>query len=503
MKFYNENIKKILERYYFLSSLDSLIALADWDLNTYMPENAAEDRGFVLSKVSILYKNLLLDKEIRKYLDNLENEIENLNDYEKGVFRVLKKEIEILEKLPDDFIEEWTRLTNEAQVIWRKAKKENDFEKFKPYLEKIITLTKKKADYLGYKKHPYDALVDLFEDGWTTEDFDNFFGSIKDPLKDLFAKIKNSSLYLEKHPLEDEEYEKEKMEQLNYYTLHLLNFDPSRSRLDIAPHPFENAISLNDVRITTWYHQKDFRRSLTAVIHEFGHSLYELQIDPELKFTPLQGGLSYAFHESQSRFWENVIGRNRVFLEKIFFKAKDLLSFLNNYSFEDFVLYFNLVRPEKIRVEADEVTYHFHIILRFEIEKGLLEEKIKVNELPELWQAKMKEYLGIEIENHQEGVLQDIHWSMGAIGYFPTYSLGTFLSGLWIEKLEEEIGKIDNLLKENEGILKIQNWLKEKIHQYGKTYTSKDLIVKVYGSEFSPQPFINYLQRKYSQIYNF
>lgn len=495
-KFKNQLILKILEKFQVVAALESLTALADWDLNTYMPVKAAEDRGLILGEVSILMKNLILDKEFKDLLEKCQTE--NLNDYEKAVVRVLKREISIIEKLPDDFIENWNKITNQAQIVWREAKKDNDFQKFQPYLQKIIDLVKKKAELLGYQDHPYDALINLFEEGWTTKDFDIFFNSIKEPLKSLLTKIQSAPNYRNKHPLEDEIYDKEKMRELNFYVLSLLKFDPDRSRVDIAPHPFENAISLNDVRITTWYHEKDFRRSLTATVHEFGHSLYELQVHPDLKFTPLQGGLSYAFHESQSRFWENIICRNQIFLEKIYQKSKELLSFVNKYSFDDFVAYFNLVRPELIRVEADEVTYHFHIILRFELEKEILEEKIKVQELPEIWRAKMKEYLSLEPSTDSEGVLQDIHWSMGALGYFPTYSLGTFLSGLWLKKIEDDLGKIDNLLSNDSGIEEIQEWLKNKIHQYGKVYLSKDLIMKIYGQEFSVKPFLDYLTKKYS-----
>jgi carboxypeptidase Taq len=287
------------------------------------------------------------------------------------------------------------------------------------------------------------------------------------------------------------------MENLNYEVLKILNFDQERSRLDIAPHPFEESISLNDVRITTWYHEKDFRRSLSATIHEFGHSLYELNIDYELKFTPLQRGISYGIHESQSRFWENIIGRNEVFLRKIWPICKKYLPFLKKYKFKDFYIYFNLIRPEFIRVESDEITYHFHIILRFELEKMLLENKIKTEEAPEYWNEFMKTYLGIKPKTYKEGILQDIHWSMGAIGYFPTYSLGTFLTGLWLEKIEKDLGNLEKILERKEGIDLIQNWFKDNIHKYGKTYTSKDLIYRIYKKEFTTVPFLNYLKRKY------
>ncbi len=499
-KFNNKVVKEILEKYKTISALSSLSALAGWDLNTYMPPKAGEDRGFILGKVEVLTKKLLLDKEFLSLLKKAEK-IKNLNDYERGVIRVLQRRINILKKLPDQFIEEFNQVTNTAQVVWRKAKENNDFKSFQPYLEKIVNLVKKQADYLGYKTHPYDALIDLYEEGWTTQDFETFFNSIKGELKSIFEKIKSSKDYLVRHPLENEKYRKEDMEKVNYEVLKILNFDPSRSRLDIAPHPFEESISLNDVRITTWYHPKDFARSLTAVIHEFGHSLYELNIDPELQFTPLQHGVSYAFHESQSRFWENMIGRTPTFLRKIFPILKKYLPFIKKYKFEDVVCYFNLVRPSLIRVEADEVTYHFHIMLRFQIEKGLLENSLKVKELPEYWNETMKNYLGIEPKNYHEGVLQDIHWSTGAIGYFPTYSLGTFLSGLWLKKIEGELGRLESVLYQRDGILKIQNWLRKNIHQYGSSYSPKELILKVYKKEFSPEPFLNYLRNKYFELY--
>jgi len=500
MKFKNKTIKEILERYKTIDAIQRLSALASWDLNTYMPIKAAEDRGVILGKVDVLTKKLILNKEFIRLINKAEKE-KNLNDYEKAVIRILKKRIRILSKLPDKFIEEFNNITNKAQVVWKKAKENNDFKEFSPYLKKIFELAKKQAEYLGYKEHPYDSLIDLYEENWTSKDFENFFNNIKDKLKDLFEKIKSSKNYIDNHPLEKEKYSKEDMKKLNYEILKILNFDSARSRLDEAPHPFEESISLNDVRITTWYHEKDFRRSLSATIHEYGHSLYELNIDPELKFTPLQRGVSYGIHESQSRFWENIIGRNLIFLEKIWPICKKYLPFLKKYKFKDFYIYFNLVRPEFIRVESDEITYHFHIILRFEIEKMLLENNLKPKEIPEYWNEYMKKYLGIKPKTHKEGFLQDIHWSMGAIGYFPTYSLGTFLTGMWLEKIQKDLGSIEDILNREKGINIIQEWLKENIHKYGSTYTSKDLIYKICKKNFDSNPFFDYLRNKYLQLY--
>jgi len=500
MKFRNKLIKEILQRYKTIDALQRLSALASWDINTYMPPKASEDRGEILGKTDVLIKKLILDKEFVNLINKAEKE-KNLNDYEKAVIRVLKKRIKILSKLPDKFIEEFNKIINKAQVVWRRAKEQNNFKEFLPYLKKIIELVKKQAEYLGYKEHPYDALIDLYEEDWTTKDFENLFNNIKEELKLILEKIKSSKNYIDKHPLEKEKYKKEDMEKVNLEVLKILNFDSNRSRLDIAPHPFEESISLNDVRITTWYHEKDFRRSLSATIHEFGHSLYELNIDPELKFTPLQRGISYGIHESQSRFWENIIGRNEVFLEEIWPICKKYLPFLKKYKFKDFYIYFNLIRPELIRVESDEITYHFHIILRFEIEKMFLEGKLKIENASEYWNENMKKYLEIKPKTYKEGILQDIHWSMGAIGYFPTYSLGTFLTGMWLEKIEEDLGKLENILKKEKGIYIIQEWLRENIHKYGSTYTSKELIYKVCKKNFDSQIFLNYLKNKYPQFY--
>lgn len=501
-KFQNKQILQVLSYYHTIAALESLSSLAGWDLETNMPEAAVSDRGFVLAKADSLIQRLMLDKEFRFLVSKLDADKSELNEYERAVVRVLRREIQVLEKLPPAFIEEFNRRTIEAQVVWRRAKQENHFKLFAPSLQKIVDLTKKKTEYLGYVNQPYDALIDLYEEGWTTADLEDFFTRVKPSLKGLLTKITSSTKYCRPVSLADEKYETQTMKKLNESVLQWLNGDSKKMRVDVSAHPFETAISLNDVRITGWYQGKDFRRSLTAVIHEFGHALYELNSDPDLAFTPLQGGVSYGVHESQSRFWENIIGRHPVFLEKIYHRAKELLPFLSCSTLEDFVFYFNFVRPSLIRVEADELTYHFHIMLRFEIERDLIEGNLKIQELPEMWRAKMKKYLKVEPSTDTEGVLQDIHWSSGAFGYFPTYSIGTFLSSLWQEKLEQDLGRLEQILKQDAGIGTVANWLKENIHQFGQTYTSKELIKKVTGKDFSPEPYLRYLTSKYSSLYS-
>jgi carboxypeptidase Taq len=508
-KFEHPKIKEILEYYQIVWALGHFSILGNWDSRTYMPIAGAEERGVALAKIDSLKQKILLDPEFLKLLDEAEKELVNkeiANDYERGVIRLLKRTIEILQKLPSSFVEELAIAANKAQMVWEKAKAEDDFKLFQTELEKIVELMKQQATYLSVDKnyrHPYDALLDQYEEGWITEDFQQFFDSIRRPLQELFQSIKSSSNYITTHPLEEETYDRNVMEKLNRDILLLLGADFDKLRLDVSSHPFSEALSLNDARITTRYRDRNFGESLFATIHEFGHALYDLQVDQDLKYTPLLGGISYGFHESQSRFWENIIGRSSVFLEKILPILKEYLVFLRKYEFEDFARYANLVRPSLIRVEADEVTYHFHIMLRFELEKQLIEGSLKVSELPQIWSAKMKEYIGVEPKSYATGVLQDIHWSAGLFGYFPTYSLGTFLSGMWRAQIQKEVGDIPELLKQENGITTIQQWLKDKIHKFGATYTSKEMIQKITGKDFSPAPFLDYLQEKYSKLYGF
>ena len=355
-------------------------------------------------------------------------------------------------------------------------------------------MNRQMAEYLSYTKSPYDALLDQYEEGLTSKDVESFFTEIKDPLKNILSQITHSKKYSKVLPLENAKYDKEKLSEVNDKIIKLFWSGFGKNfRMDISAHPFTTSFANTDTRITTWYHDRDFARSVLATVHEFGHALYDLQCDPALQMTPIQGGSSLVIHESQSRFWENFVGRSRNFIEY----------FLNDFqkavgrklSVEDVYAYFNKVSPSMLRVEADEVTYHFHIMLRFEIEKGIIEGGLKIKDLPEIWNSKMKEYLGITPKTDSDGVLQDIHWSGGSVGYFPTYSLGTFLGAQW----EKEI--VDYGLAIGE-YGKMEKWLKDHIHKYGSTYTLQDLLTKN-KMKFDPSVNLNYLRKKYAKIYGF
>lgn len=482
--FKNPKVLKILDYYKNLWSLSYLTSLSHWDLETYMPPMAVGFRGEAMARVSTIRQKMFLDKSFAKLIADLEKE-KDLNAYELGISRVLKQSLKFYQKIPSHFLEELSKLTNRATVIWREAKDKSDYKIFEPYLKKIFEANIKTAEYLGYKDSPYDALLDLYEEDLKSKDVASFFDTVIPPLKTLLTKIVKSKVYSENHFLEARKYDKNEMVALNEKILkHFWKETGKNFRLDISSHPFTTSFSKYDTRITTWYHQSDFARSMMATVHEFGHALYDLQGDENLEMTPIAGGSSLVIHESQSRFWENHIGRSREFIE--IFK-KDIEKVVGRkLSIDDIYTYLNQVKPSLLRVEADEVTYHMHIALRFEIERGVVEGKIKFKDIRDVWNSKMKDYLGIAPKKDSEGILQDIHWSGGSVGYFPTYSLGTFLSAQWKEKIIGDPKK----------------WLGDNIHKFGSTYTLNELLMKN-KMKFDPTVNLKYLEEKYSKIYKF
>ena len=493
-------ILEILDKYKVIWSLNHLTALGNWDLSVYMPEEGALARGEALGKIATLSQKLFLDPEFTELIKKADKE-NDLNDYEKAIIRLLRRSLKYYEKLPPEFIEEFSRVTSEGHVAWKNAKEKDDFSIFEPILEKIVELTKKKAEYLGYSKHPYDALLDEYEEGLTVDAAEKYFKSIKEPLVELIKYIKNSKKYKKEHDLEKQEYDIEKMKKLTDKLLKFIHYNMSHIRVDVSSHPFSTSLGKGDARITTRYEGRDFARSFSSTIHEYGHALYEIQSHDDLHYTPISGGSSLVIHESQSRFWENIIGKSKEFISLLYPDIIEVEDKFRDFSIQDIYDYFNLVKPSLIRTEADEVTYHLHVMIRFEIEKELLEGKIKVSDLPQVWNDKYEEYLGVRPENNREGLLQDVHWSEGYIGYFPTYSLGTALSIMWKHHLEKDLGKIEEILKTKEGIRKIQDWLGKNIHQYGSTYTFRDLVLKTTHEEFSSKYLIDYLEKKYKTIY--
>lgn len=495
MVFENPLVKEILEKYRVLWSIGHAMSLMSWDSETYMPREGFRDRAVARAELALLQQQLLLRPEFVELVEKADK-LEGLNDYERGVVRVLKRSIRIARALPPWLIAERAKVTQEAMVVWREAKARNDFETFKPYLEKIFDLARKASDYLGWEEHPYDALLDLFEEGLRTSDVDKVLSVLRRDLRVLIEKVLSEGRYPREHPLEHVKYDVVKMEAINRKILELLNYPLGvRGRLDVSAHPFTIDMGLNDVRITTRYEGFDFKRTLFSVIHEFGHALYQLQIDQTLAYTPIGDGVSLGVHEGQSRFWENIIGRSREFVDLIYPILKENLDFISKYTPEDIYYYFNTVKPSLIRVDADEVTYNMHIVVRAELEKLALAGEIKVSDLPEYWNNYMEDLLGVRPKTYSEGVLQDIHWSMGSIGYFPTYTLGNIVAATMRRKLNEE-RKLNELVR-NGDFKAIQEWQRERIHKYGATYPPKELLRRSLGAEYEPSFLIEYLEDKY------
>ncbi|MEM3832789.1 MAG: carboxypeptidase M32 [Thermoprotei archaeon] len=495
--FQNKIVLDILEKYKAIWSIEHALGVLKWDVETYMPESGVEERSISVSQLNLLKQKLILDPDLISLVDKAD-EISDLNDFERGVVRVLKRTIKIYKSIPPKLLEEFSRVTQESVVIWRNARAKNEFKIFQPYLEKIVTISREIAEYLGYKEHPYDALLDLYEEGLTSREVSSIFNSIVPTTKKVLENVIERGNYPQKHPLEDITYNIDNMRNVTKEIATILGYDPKRFRIDTSTHPFTIGIGIKDVRITTRYEGKDFKSALFSLIHEYGHALYQLQNDETFIVTPLAGGASLGIHESQSRFWENIIGRSKQFSKAVYPILAKHLDFLAKFSVDDLYLYFNTVRPSLIRVDADEITYNLHILVRFEIERLLLNGEIKVSDVSELWNENMEKYIGIKPKTYSEGVLQDIHWSQGSVGYFPTYTIGNIVAAQLRAHMLKDIPDLHDQIT-NLKFMSIKEWLRNKIHKWGSTYPPKDLLRKAVGEEINPQYFLQYLEEKYSK----
>ncbi|MGC8558567.1 MAG: carboxypeptidase M32, partial [Nitrososphaeria archaeon] len=416
-KFEKDIMKTIIGRYRKIWAVTHCISLMGWDSETYMPREGVRERSVASAEMSTLYQELLLSEEFVSLVERASN-INDLNPYEAGTIRVLKREITKMKRLPPELIYELEKITSEAFQVWKVLREEDRFDPFVPYLKKILELNRKMADKLGYDENPYDALLDLSEEGLHTRDVKSVFDNLSPALKGILVKVNSEGYFNQRHALEDKKYDETGMKMVNDMVLELLQYPKNRARIDVSPHPFTIGFGLNDVRITTRYEGYDFKRSLFSTIHEFGHATYELQIDNDLDMTPIGTGVSLGIHEGQSRFWENVVGRSPAFAGLIKPLLDSKLKITTNYSSEELYRYFASVRPSLIRTEADEVTYNLHIALRFNLELKLINGELSVEELPQAWAEESESLLGVKPKNYANGVLQDVHWSHGSFGYF-------------------------------------------------------------------------------------
>lgn len=485
-----------------MSSYNEAISLMFWDLRTGAPKKGVEQRSETIGTLSADVFNMSVSAEMGEYLQVLSppKAQEQLSEITKKLVEEAKREYDKNKKIPPEEYKEFVILTSKAESVWEDAKETSNFNLFSPYLEKIIVYLRKYVERIGYQDHPYNALLDNYEPGITVDVLDRVFGELREKIVPLVKKIKESQV----HPNTEflfKDFPQEKQKAFSLDILKQLQYDFDAGRLDTTVHPFAVALNRNDVRITTKYDEKDFRTAVFGTIHECGHALYEQNISEALIGTPLCDGTSMGIHESQSLFCENFVGRNYSFWKKNYNQLKGFSAGqFDDVDLDEFYKAINVAGPSLIRIEADELTYSLHIILRYEIEKALISGEIEVKDLPKIWNDKMEEYIGIRPSHDGEGVLQDVHWAGGAFGYFPSYALGYIYSAQLKHQLDKDIPNFDELLEKGDFTL-IKNWLNSNIHQYGKMKKPLELMNDITGEGLEPKYLIDYLQQKYQGIY--
>lgn len=473
-------------------------ALLGWDEQTYMPADGINSRAEQSALLSGMAHDKIVSNELFEALKKLRKS--GLKGKEKLMVDKLYKDVVKSRKIPKEFVKEFSRVVTVAGPKWREARKKKDFKIFAPHLQKIVELSKKQIEYNKLPGHPYNSLLDDYEEGMTAEKLKPIFSELKKELVELLRKIESSEKYKkQKLVLMKKEFDRKILEGFVYDVCERMGLKKEFSRVDLTEHPFTTKIGVGDVRITTNYREHPMFAFLSTV-HEAGHALYELGLPKKDEYNVLGDAPSLGIHESQSRFWENMIARGESFWRYYYPRFKE--KFKLNGNLKEWYDEVNFIYPDKIRVEADEVHYCLHIILRFEIEVGLIEGSIKVNDLPKIWNSKMKELFGVTPRDDVEGVLQDVHWSMGSFGYFPTYAIGTIYSAQLYNQLIKEHPHIEEQIEKG-NFDKIRGWLNENVHKHGSMYLADDIIKKVCGEGLNPEVYVRYLNEKYGKIYGF
>jgi carboxypeptidase Taq len=496
------NLDQLKIRLREIRNLQHAMAVLRWDQQTHMPPGGAAARGEHLSTISRIQHEKFVSDEIGALLDDAAAEVAELpyDSDDASLVRVTRRDWENSRKLPTDFVAEIVRHAAASQPLWVRARATNDYALFAPALQKTVELSRRGADYRGYEDNPYDALLDRFEPGMKAAQVKSIFDDLKAQLVPLVAAIAERSDRVSDAPVHGA-FDEVRQEEFGKMAVAAFGYDFTRGRQDRTVHPFATSFSRDDVRITTRFDPEFLNPALFGTMHESGHAMYEQGIAPELDDTPLGGGTSLGVHESQSRLWENVVGRGRPFWEHFYPRLQQTFpERLNDVSLDDFYRAINKVSPSFIRVEADEVTYTLHIMLRFEMELGLLDGSISVEDAPRVWNEKMQEYLGITPPTDTLGILQDTHWSSGMMGYFPTYALGTILSLQLFDTARQANPTIEETFR-NGDFAPLLAWLTENIYRHGSKFEPNELIQRATGRPLEIGPYVRYLRNKFGEIY--
>jgi carboxypeptidase Taq len=497
----SETFEKLKEYLGKIQRYGQAATLLFWDMDTGMPKEGFEGHSQALTFFSTEQFKLSTAQELKEYLAilNSPEEFENLDQDWQFIVKRMQRELLLDEQIPVDFYSAYVQAQTDAGKAWEEAKKASDFSIFQPHLATMIEMTKQMMAYRYPDKEIYDAMLNQYEEGMDSATIDRLFEELKAGLIPLVDKILSA-----KQP-DDSKFHRyfdiDSQKKVQKLLLDYIGFSWDKGTVGESEHPYTLNFCSKDVRITNHFHEDDVLSAMFSAIHEGGHAIFEQNVDPKLDHTVAGSCCYMGLHESQSRFYENVLARNENFWIPIYGKIQELLPGLSDVSCEEFAREVNHVRNSFIRTEADEVTYCLHIIIRYEIEKAIFRDGVSVEELPKLWNEKMQEYLKITPQNDTEGILQDMHWSDGSFGYFPTYLLGSIYDGMFLDALEQDLGSVDAILKEGR-IREITEWLNRKIHVYGSTRLPKDVIEAVCGKEVSAEPLLRYFNEKYTKIYN-
>jgi len=497
-----EPIQALRDQLAVISDLRAAASVLQWDQQTYMPPGGGGGRALQLATLTRLAHEAFIAPRTAELLDACERLAATLDpdSDDAAIVRMTRRDYDRLTRLPADFVAERAREASLSTEVWKEARKRNDFAAYRPSLEKMVDFARRTAEYLGYREHAYDALLDLYEPDMTAREVDVVFARLREVTVPFVQAIATRG-----RPVDDavlhQDFPEDAQAAFGLAVAQAFGYDLSRGRLDVSAHPFASGFGTGDVRITTRYTRGNLTEAVFGIFHEAGHAMYEQGVAPELDRTLLARGASYALHESQSRMWENVVGRSRPFWEHYLPALRaHFPEQLAGVGVDTFYRAVNKVLPSLIRTSADEVTYNLHIMLRFDLEKALLEGTVRPAELPEAWNAKMEEYLGVRPPTDADGVLQDIHWSGGALGYFPTYTLGNVISVQLYEAataahpaIPEEIGRGE--------FSTLLGWLRQHVHRHGRKFLPREILQRATGQALTPEPYLGYLQRKFGEIY--
>jgi carboxypeptidase Taq len=476
-----------------ITGINHASGLLHWDQEVMMPEKGIKARSQQLSVLSGLQHEIMVSKEMEKLIEVIEPE--NLDKEDTAVYRELKREHEKIRKVDQELVERISSKSSETVDSWKKARKEDDFSIVKDDLKKLVELKREYAAQINSEQEPYQVLFNDYEPYIRFETMEEIMETLRSELTGILEKVRESSV--EPDNIFERRIEEERQMEINRQILNDTGYDWSKGRLDISEHPFTSGNQF-DARITTRVDENDLSKTVMPTIHEFGHALYEQNLPEEKYGLPTGESRDLSIHESQSRLWENHIGRSKSFWKYI----KRNIEEFEDSELENLYHSINRVKEDNlIRVEADELSYHLHIYLRFKLERELVNGDLEVEELPDIWNQKMDELLGIKPETDKKVVLQDIHWYQGSIGYFTTYSLGSVISAQLYSSMEDEIGDLDQKIQSGE-FSEIRDWLKENVHQHGKIYRTEELVEKATGEKPGAESFLAYIRDKYSEIYD-